>query len=293
MTTLTGPAIDGWLAYLIDEGHADNTIAAYRTDLAHLHRFLGGVGEPDWWALTPARLEAFAGQQRQRHSPATVARRVACVRSFLGWLAREGACDPELAGVLRYDHVPRRATGVYPAGPAALICTAQPWDTGPAGLRDLALVRLLHAGLAVSEAMGLDCGDVDDTRASVYVHGRSERRVFLPQPARDALAAYLERGRLGILLVGKTPAVFVGDRRAGRRGDDSERLTRQGACLILRARARRLRLPAPSPSGLRHAGALALLRDGASFGDVALVLGHASVATTTALYGAAATRRVA
>src|SRR4051794_40225699 len=70
---------------------------------------------------------------------------------------------------------------------------AQP---GPKGLRDVALLRLLHdLGLRRSEAVRLDVEDVDlpGNRISVLSRGRSlKQSVSLPEPTRAALAAWLE-----------------------------------------------------------------------------------------------------
>jgi integrase/recombinase XerC len=70
---------------------------------------------------------------------------------------------------------------------------AQP---GPKGLRDVALLRLLHdLGLRRSEAVRLDTEDVDlpGNRISVLSRGRSlKQSVTLPEPIRAALAAWLE-----------------------------------------------------------------------------------------------------
>ena len=70
---------------------------------------------------------------------------------------------------------------------------AQP---GPKGLRDVALLRLLHdLGLRRSEAVRLDIDDVDlpGNRISLLSRGRSWKEpVTLPEPTRAALAAWLE-----------------------------------------------------------------------------------------------------
>jgi integrase/recombinase XerC len=71
--------------------------------------------------------------------------------------------------------------------------SAQP---GPKGLRDVALLRLLHdLGLRRSEAVRLDIDDVDLQRNWIFVsgNGRAPRElVSLPEPTRAALATWLE-----------------------------------------------------------------------------------------------------
>ena len=83
----------------------------------------------------------------------------------------------------------RSATGSRDA-PAA---RAQP---GAKGLRDVALLRLLHdLGLRRSEAVRLDTDAVDLQRNRIFVPGRErapKEPVSLPEPTRAALAAWLE-----------------------------------------------------------------------------------------------------
>jgi integrase/recombinase XerC len=70
---------------------------------------------------------------------------------------------------------------------------AQP---GPKGMRDVALLRLLHdLGLRRSEAVRLDVENVDlpGNRISILSRGHSWKEpVTLPEPTRAALAAWLE-----------------------------------------------------------------------------------------------------
>ena len=78
----------------------------------------------------------------------------------------------------------------------------------PRALRDLAVVELLYgAGLRVSECCGLDVGDVDLRRRTVTVLGKGAkvRRLPLGEPARDAVAGYLQRSRRGLGALNPVP----------------------------------------------------------------------------------------
>ena len=63
-------------------------------------------------------------------------------------------------------------------------------------LRDLALIRLLHdLGLRRAEAVALDLESIDLAGGTVEVVGKGKTdatRLTLPDPTRDALAAWLE-----------------------------------------------------------------------------------------------------
>jgi integrase/recombinase XerD len=96
--------------------------------------------------------------------------------------------------------------------------------------------------------------------------------------ARDAIDAYLVRGRPTLVQAGRgSPAVFL-NARGGR-------LSRQAAWMILRKAAERAGLPVDGPHGvsphtLRHSYATHLLDGGADIRVVQELLGHTSVTTT-------------
>ena len=148
---------------------------------------------------------------------------------------------------------------------------------GAAGLRDAALLELLYAtGARVSEAVGLAVDDIDlDDEAPVvrlFGKGRKERLVPLGSYAKDALGAYLVRGRPELAARG-SHAVFLNKRGAA--------MSRQSAWEAIRRAASAAGLEAGvSPHTLRHSFATHLLEGGASVRDVQELLGHASVQTT-------------
>ena len=119
---------------------------------------------------------------------------------------------------------------------------AQP---GPKGLRDVALLRLLHdLGLRRSEAVRLDIEDVDlpGKRISLLSRGRSWKEpVALPEPTRAALAAWLEAR-------GSEPGpLFVNFDRAGK----GHRLTGTAVYHIVGRLGAKAGLTV-RPQGLRH-----------------------------------------
>jgi integrase/recombinase XerC len=119
---------------------------------------------------------------------------------------------------------------------------AQP---GPKGLRDVALLRLLHdLGLRRSEAVRLDVEDIDlpGNRILILGRGRSQKEpVSLPEPTRVALATWLEAR-------GAEPGpLFVNFDRAGK----GHRLTGTAVYHIVGRLGAKAGL-AVRPQGLRH-----------------------------------------
>jgi len=151
----------------------------------------------------------------------------------------------------------------------------------PLSLRDRALLELLYAtGARVSEAVDLNVDDVISAEGGtvevvrLFGKGGKQRIVPLGSYARAALDAYLVRARPVFSPKGRaTPALFLGVR--------GQRVSRQNAWLIIKARAEQAKLGIEiSPHTFRHSFATHLLAGGADVRVVQELLGHSSVATT-------------
>src|SRR4051812_41114352 len=125
----------------------------------------------------------------------TINRRLAMLRSLIKLANMLGLVSWTL-WVKNAPTQPYRDTrGPGRAGFRAMLDAAHA-QPGPKGLRDVALLRLLHdLGLRRSEAVRLDIDDVDlpGNRISILSRGRLWKEpVPLPAPTRAALAAWLE-----------------------------------------------------------------------------------------------------
>src|SRR6059036_669765 len=109
--------VDGFLA-LLSARRAPRTVSAYQHDLEHLSAFLG-------------------------HSPATIARRAAAIRSFLRHLQLLGARADNPAAELDLPRRRRTLPRTLSPGEAERLIDAAA-GTMPRDLRDRALVELLY-----------------------------------------------------------------------------------------------------------------------------------------------------
>ena len=194
------PAIERFVTHLARERRASpHTASAYASDLEQLAVFVDarrpGAGPGDLDVLV---LRGFLGQLARTCSPASVARKIASVRSFLRYLLRRGEIEKNAAMELSLPKVRRPLPTFLNVDAAAEVMTT-PEDSTPEGLRDRAVMETLYgAGLRVSELCGLDLGDVDTASpelGSVRVLGKGnkERVVPLGSVAVAAVKRYLER----------------------------------------------------------------------------------------------------
>jgi integrase/recombinase XerD len=270
-----------FLAYLeFERGLSRNTLEAYRSDLLQFGEWLGRTGH-DPLAVGHGELSAFANEiaagrdGKPPAAPATVQRKIACLRSFYRHLRRTGALTNDPTAHLRAPKQSRKLPQVLSRDEVAELLR-QPRGTEPAALRDRALLETMYAcGLRASEAIGLEVGDVDLEAGILRARGKGskERLVPIGSAAARALGAYLQRGRGRLVGDRWESRLFVNQRGGG--------LTRQGLYKIVQRHATSAGLASKmSPHTLRHSFATHLLAGGCDLRSLQEMLGHADIATT-------------
>jgi integrase/recombinase XerC len=206
---------------------------------------------------------------------ASIARRVAELRSFGDFLVREGVLERNPFRLVSAPRIPKRLPQYLTVAEVEALL-AVPDTSTPLGLRDRAIIEVLYAaGLRVSELASLDMTDVDLVQGHVRVVGKGskERIGLLGRPAVRAVRTYLEAGRPALLGKQPTDALWL-NHRGGR-------LTVRGVALMLSKTGERAGIRTHvSPHVLRHSFATHLLDGGADLRVVQELLGHANLATT-------------
>ena len=282
-----GRAVDAWLTHLdVERGVSENTLAAYRRDLARWTAHLDEVGVTRPHDVTEEHVTEFlarlreGGDGRAPLAATSAARTLVAVRGLHRFLALEGELDVDPAREVSPPRPPSRLPKAIGIDAVERLLEAASVGDTPTALRDRALLEVLYGtGARISEAVGLDVDDVlgDDGVVRLLGKGGKERVVPLGSYAAAAVEAWLVRGRpvLGARGTG-TPALFLGSRGG--------RLSRQSGWAVLRSAAERAGLSGHlSPHTLRHSFATHLLEGGADVRVVQELLGHASV-TTTQIY---------
>jgi site-specific recombinase XerD len=272
-------AVDEYIGWLqLEANRSPNTVRAYGGELRKLSAFLAGRGH----SLRMDELRHEDLRAYQRHlaatlpSPASRARALVAVRSWLRWLAREGLVERDLSNGITLPKLEQRLPKPMPGEELARLLASLPSGTS-IEKRDRALVHfLLSTGCRISEALRLDRADIPRRGSRLVVTGKGakERAVYLTDDARTALDDYLASREDTSL------ALFVNYDRSARPGDD-RRLTAAGARHVVgRLRKELGAWSFRSPHVARHTAATSLLE--VTGGDVRLVqevLGHANLNT--------------
>jgi site-specific recombinase XerD len=266
----------GWLQ--LEANRSPNTVRAYSGEIKRLTVFLAERGHSlHLDDLAHEDLRAF-----QRHlalklkSPASRARALVAIRSWLRWLAREDLMTRDLSNGITLPKLEQRLPKPIEPDELNRLLASLPNET-PIEKRDRALIHfLISTGCRISEALSLDRTDVprQGNRLVVTGKGSKQRAVYLTEDAKHAIDDYLAQR------TDTSMALFVNYDRSIE-DDRKRRLTSAGARHVVRRVRRQLGAWSfKSPHVARHTTATTLLE--VTGGDVRLVqevLGHANLNT--------------
>jgi integrase/recombinase XerC len=269
--------IQRFLEELRRENSSAHTVRNYAADL---RQFSAYFTAPRGVSPAAEELDALALRgwladlHRRRLSPLTLRRKLAALRSFFRFLARDGIIEVNLARLLRTPKTPKTLPRVMTAEQANVLLdqVAEGKLERPHPERDVLIFELLYGcGLRISELTGLSLADLDTAERWLRVRGkgRKERQVPYGAKAGDALERYLAVRRAS----SGEQALLVNHR--------GRRLSERGARGIVKLYARLLAGDASvHPHSFRHAFATHLLADGADLRAIQELLGHARLSTT-------------
>jgi site-specific recombinase XerD len=272
----------GWEAALLTfardqdrRGVAAATKRAYGADLAELAAWATAKGS-DPADLSYRDLRGFAAVLSGRGlAKASIARKLAAVRSFFDGLVKAGAIESNPAELLPTPKRQQRLPRALGREQVAALLDRIPART-PLEIRDRAMFELAYSsGLRAEEIVNLDVAAIDFEGEQIKVFGKGSKERLAPigEPAQKALRRYLETARHALAEGGGEAALFLS--RTGRRlstSDVRRRLQKWVSELALAGRI--------SPHALRHSFATHLLEGGADLRSIQELLGHSSVTTT-------------
>jgi integrase/recombinase XerC len=272
--------LEEYESFLADtSGRSAHTVRAYRSDVERLLLVMAQNQLTKVAQLDIGVLRVWLASEYDDHTPATVARRAAAIRSFTAWCVRVGLLESD-PGLLLSPPKTHKSLPKYlridEADKMLDVAQVAADDDDPQNIRNWAMLEMLYAtGIRVGELVGLDLVRIDRQQRIIRVIGKGNKERAVPYglPADDALGSWLMHGRPKLLNETSGDAVFLGAR--GKRID--QRAVREVVHEML---SHVPGAPQLGPHGLRHSAATHLVEGGADLRSVQELLGHTSLATT-------------
>jgi integrase/recombinase XerC len=275
------PAAEQFLDFLSHQKrYSPNTLRAYQVDLDHwladlqMNRGIENLKDLSD-RMEAAQLRSYLSSLYDSHEKSSLCRRLSAIRSFLKYLRTQGLIARDVGVLVPTPKTQKPLPQFFKIEEMDELIQA-PNTSTLLGRRDRAVFEIIYGcGLRVSEAVGLNIGDVSLERGWLTVMGKGskERTVPFGPPAREALEASLS-DRPGVTSANAAITPLFVNFRGGR-------LTARSVARILAKHLIRIAASRSiSPHGLRHSFATHLLAAGADLRTIQELLGHARLSTT-------------
>lgn len=269
--------------YLRHEQDASNhTTKNYMADLHQFHDYakkaypqIVSQGRAGLEKIDANVIRGYLSTLFGKNNPASIARKLASLRSFFKYWIREGAMSSNPAKDVATPKVPKRLPKFLTVDEVGILLGG-PISGDVLSLRDKAMMEVMYAaGLRVSELVGLDIDNINLAEGMLKVlgKGRKERMVPIGSKAQTAIVNYfahreelIEKGR-------PVKAVFL-----NRQGD---RITPRSVERMIQKYLHSSGIQKEvTPHVLRHSFATHMLNSGADLRGIQELLGHSSLSTT-------------
>ncbi len=261
-----------WIEFFEDlqhvRGRSQNTVMAYRRDLELYQEYKQKENSITGF---------YDFMKKQKLSTRSQARVISSLRTYFKFCEVNGFEAPEL----RELRPPKVKVGLPKTLSLSefhrLFQSCEVPDAGKTLRNRITLLLLFGLGCRVSELIGLELGDFNETDRWLKILGKGnkERLVPLTDQLAQELRTYLQEARPDLLIDAKvkTNAMLINDR--------GHCPSRVDIWRWLAAWSAKAGFAEPvSPHRFRHACATALLESGADLRSIQLLLGHSSIQTT-------------
>lgn len=268
----------------MENGLSDNTLSAYKNDLAGFSIWLKEKNCLLVNVDTVIVQDFLAHNYQAQLSRRSVARLLSTLRRFYIYLKRENICREDPTRLLespKAEHsLPMSLNEQQIEG-----LLAAPDISDFLGLRDRAMLELLYAtGVRVSELINLQVSQLSLQQGVIRIIGKGNKERLVPvgEVALEWLQKYYQQSRPQLLLKNnavKKNTSQCSDVFVTRRGSA---MTRQAFWYMIKRYAliAGINVDQLSPHTLRHAFATHLLNHGADLRVVQMLLGHSDISTT-------------
>ncbi|CAN5698957.1 tyrosine recombinase XerC [soil metagenome] len=266
---------------------SEHTLRNYRSDLSQFLDYLSPADRRTGKRNAPVLHEIdhitirewLSTLHSAQKKKASVARKLAALRTFFQFLVREGVIELNPAKLVSTPRLEKKLPK-HLSIEEAITFIETPDTKTDLGKRDRAMLELMYAtGVRVSELTKMNLSDIDFKDKLIRVTGKRRKERIIPfgDPAREALKSYLGvRER------------FLNNAAVSQREPEVVFLNYQGTRITTRSVGRMvgkyIRICAGmhdiSPHALRHSFATHLLDSGADLRDIQELLGHARLSST-------------
>lgn len=261
---------DGFTADTVGQSHSAGATAVAVETSVKLDELLIAVEINDVRAYL-----AFLNQKQ--YSKATIARKLATLRSLYKFLVKRGKISSNPVTAVRTPKQEKRLPKFLEYEQVKILLETPPLDNW-LGIRDKAMLETLYStGMRVSELVALNMDDIDFLGEVVRIRGKGKRERIAPisSSALQVIQHYMEfRNKRAQSNFNFDHKVLFVNKHGGRLSTRSVR----------RKMDKYLKMagldPTVSPHTLRHSFATHMLNNGADLRSVQELLGHQSLSTT-------------
>src|SRR5205085_2047911 len=177
-----------------------HTLRNYKSDLEQFRDHLLSVEKREDFPVDEIdrlTIREWMSELHGDHKKASVARKLASLRTFFQFLVREGKLETNPAKQVATPKIERKLPNHLSMEDAVRFIETPDVNTD-LGRRDRAILEFLYAtGIRVGELVGINIADVDFRERMVRVTGKRKKQRIVPfgEPAAQALMRYLEETR--------------------------------------------------------------------------------------------------
>ena len=269
---------------LLERNLSTNTINSYRKDILQLENYISIKFKKNICIKNALSKEVFDEYliylYDKEYKPATLARKLSSVKSFLIFLEDEKIISSNPVKFLKFPKLERK----IPKTLNQQIIDTMLDNSKYLSLRDSAIIELIYAtGIRASELINIKITDIDFNEATLRILGKGSKERIIP--IHD----------LALKLISKywKNEIFNHNKKVNNKNIkfnrnllflnvQGKKLTRQGLWYIIKNISKKLGLDINnvSPHILRHTFATHLLYNGVPLRHLQELLGHSNISTT-------------
>lgn len=264
---------DQFLHYLeVEKRYSDHTIVAYQEDLNQFLLFADIQKSSEWLEVNHQLIRSWIVELLEAGQTArTVSRKLSCLRSFFGWLKREGIVEVNPMLKVRGPKVEKRLPQFVKQTEFTEERIAPLFANNFEGLRDRLMIELFYqTGVRLSELLNLKELDVSSQQIKVLGKRNKERII----PISKSLFERIENYRV-LKPEGPDSQNMLFVKKDGRKCT-AKFVYRKINSYLGSVTTQQKR----SPHVLRHTFATHLLNNGAGLETLKELLGHANLSAT-------------